>query len=683
MRSLERPSFVEGVPVVSRKNRTAMCFQCRHDKQRCDPVDRNWDELQQKCGRCSKLGYDCGPSERAQRRSRKTSPTISTTEIHHAEKSLSWTISYDDLFPWSPRHLTTSPSSDSLAFQGMEADVHTVRDHSTSYDPTGFRSSDSLAKLGDQNATRELLRWDLCVCDQAEKWLGSSDHNCKLRAAIHGVICAIQEDFEQCIKSTCCIVASGMDSAKEKTMLELYLIAYKFANPPSTTIVAQSSGEHGTNLLQESSFQDMVHTLRQSTFTHSDADFICGNIWNSTQYVYPASTGPETGVMGSYQNASAAIRRVLSETVLRKVEHRELLFGSSTGVDPDTDTVSGYPPFHLAVMHGPLPVIVKLLRDSTLQMWELDCLQRTPIHVAAYAGRIHELQCIFDYDILAAVNAGQDIFGLTPLMVAACKDDVKACTLLLRHGADHTVKDLLGRNVLALAARNGSQGAVKLLLRHGNIPPSSNLDLGELCEAIRHERGDIVDLLIGHYNRSKIINDFDLLQISAGIITARQKGFSEVADALENVESYQSRLIGATACYHQFGSYDPESDCPPAHAFNYEKSSSLMGGTTVASDTPLAQSGTTSMGRQGLVCKPPIARRRSHDRSDHRLLTKDWTSSSPAIARMPLANTQYSAADASGWDSNLGNTMLLYHNWASRSSTRRSSTRPSSTVPWS
>lgn len=192
----------------------------------------------------------------------------------------------------------------------------------------------------------------------------------------------------------------------------------------------------------------------------------------------------------------------------------------------------------------------------------LDYLQRTPIHVAAYAGRIHELQCIFDHDILAAVNAGQDIFGLTPLMVAACKDDVKAFTLLLRHGADHTVKDLLGRSVLALAARNGSQGIVRLLLRHGNIPPSSQLDLCELCEAVRHGRRDIVDLLLGRYNKSKIINDSDWLQINAGIVTARQKGFSDIVEDLENVGSCQSRLSGGTACDYQFGSYGPDRLAP-------------------------------------------------------------------------------------------------------------------------
>lgn len=250
-----------------------------------------------------------------------------------------------------------------------------------------------------------------------------------------------------------------------------------------------------------------------------------------------------------------AISRILSEISPRSFEPRELFPGPPTHVHPasDADTVFGYPPCHLAAMHGHQLVAFELWRNSASRKWELDWLQRTPVHTAAYAGKTYELQCVFDNYATAATDISKDIFGMTPLMIAACKDDVKTFNLLCRYGADLTAKDFCGRNLLALAARNGNLGVVKLLLYQDCIPPSLCPESSALCEALTHNRSDTIGLLINHYSQRKDIDQHDLQQIQAGITIAKQKGLNVIAEQLESLYSTRS--------YNEIDSISAEASC--------------------------------------------------------------------------------------------------------------------------
>lgn len=51
-------------PPVQRTRSFMNCGQCRFEHKKCLPRARDWDGQQQKCERCSHLGYPCGPSHR-------------------------------------------------------------------------------------------------------------------------------------------------------------------------------------------------------------------------------------------------------------------------------------------------------------------------------------------------------------------------------------------------------------------------------------------------------------------------------------------------------------------------------------------------------------------------------------------------------------------------------------------
>jgi len=54
---------------VTRNQRDFLkCHRCRHDGKKCDSGGRDWESKREKCLRCSRLGHECGPSERKSNR---------------------------------------------------------------------------------------------------------------------------------------------------------------------------------------------------------------------------------------------------------------------------------------------------------------------------------------------------------------------------------------------------------------------------------------------------------------------------------------------------------------------------------------------------------------------------------------------------------------------------------------
>lgn len=63
-----------------RKKRNYMeCARCRESHKKCEPAQRNWDiGRREKCDRCQRLGYLCGPPERAPKKNKKDAGLPST-----------------------------------------------------------------------------------------------------------------------------------------------------------------------------------------------------------------------------------------------------------------------------------------------------------------------------------------------------------------------------------------------------------------------------------------------------------------------------------------------------------------------------------------------------------------------------------------------------------------------------
>lgn len=84
-----------------------------------------------------------------------------------------------------------------------------------------------------------------------------------------------------------------------------------------------------------------------------------------------------------------------------------------------------------------------------------------PVHLAAgsnYLGALTELLERRPQDVDAKTN-----IGITPLMMAATEGHAEAVTLLLKFGADRTLKDDEGLTAKDVAVKNGNEALVPLL----------------------------------------------------------------------------------------------------------------------------------------------------------------------------------------------------------------------------
>lgn len=54
------------------KRNYQVCEQCRNDRQRCMPEQRDWNRTETRCDRCVKLGHACGPPNPKPRRRSRT-----------------------------------------------------------------------------------------------------------------------------------------------------------------------------------------------------------------------------------------------------------------------------------------------------------------------------------------------------------------------------------------------------------------------------------------------------------------------------------------------------------------------------------------------------------------------------------------------------------------------------------
>ena len=533
------------------------CEQCRKDKQKCTPQDRDWANGE-KCGRCRKMSYECGPSL-AKPRAPRTARTKSQKEASQPcrRDDLAEALFTDDVVVVG-RHTISATSTPASLKRRASRETFLGRPLPTPFGAEGDGAhSDSsapssqhdiavptakgleaqvcrlVARLGDQLATKQLFLSELLLCDTVTKWIGCYTKVAEIRQAIVSAVEVLEEEFQSAFQKTTTIFAHNLGPHKEKLGLKAQGLQIRFA---STTLASLTDGI-STGLMKSpasTSIEDMLHQLAKRKSDHSVADALCGAAGGRSRITHGSHPNSEEELVESYSKASQDITDVLSSIsmIFKNVKQRDLLFGPAFG---PAGSLSTYLPCHLAVRHASAAVSLKLCKRSPAwpeEPWELDYLLRTPLHCALYAGRIEIVQAICELGH-TVVDVGPDIFGLTPLAIAACKNDVRAFALLWRSGASIHRLDTEDRSVVALAARNGCQDIVNFVLSTWKALPFS--PQSELAEAIQAGHKHIADSFIAYYNGQPYSTD-NQLQIDSGITAAKDYGFDDVLAKLVSIK---------------------------------------------------------------------------------------------------------------------------------------------------
>lgn len=187
---------------------------------------------------------------------------------------------------------------------------------------------------------------------------------------------------------------------------------------------------------------------------------------------------------GSYDDFFAAIQRDDASTITALLRR---------GFDPNTRDPKGQVGLTLALQVGSLKAFDALMQARNLQVEARNAQDESPLMMAALRGHVEAVR------ILIARDADVNKPGWAPLHYAATgtqPQQPEIIALLLEHHAFIDAASPNGSTPLMMAVHYGTREAVQLLLKEGADPSLKNqLGLGAADFALRANRKDMADLI--------------------------------------------------------------------------------------------------------------------------------------------------------------------------------------------
>ena len=187
---------------------------------------------------------------------------------------------------------------------------------------------------------------------------------------------------------------------------------------------------------------------------------------------------------GSYEDFFAAIQRDDASTITALLQR---------GFDPNTRDPKGQVGLTLALQAGTLKAFHALMQARNLQVEARNAEDESPLMMAALRGHVDAVRALIARD--ADINKT----GWTPLHYAATgtqPQQPEIIALLLEHHAFIDAASPNGTTPLMMAVHYGTRESVQLLLKEGADPSLKNqLGLGAADFALRASRKDMADMI--------------------------------------------------------------------------------------------------------------------------------------------------------------------------------------------
>jgi ankyrin repeat protein len=169
------------------------------------------------------------------------------------------------------------------------------------------------------------------------------------------------------------------------------------------------------------------------------------------------------GMKATFETISSKHEKIAkaSPTKKKKIRHSEIPQPSEDLPDSPNDEPREHQHSHLArnekklleaSMNGDLQLLIRLLSEEVVNINCHDRFGISPVHNAAFYGRVKCLQYLID--TAASVNM-RDSNGCTPLHNTAIQNNQKCLKMLLDHYADPNEKDVDGNTALHKAVYKG------------------------------------------------------------------------------------------------------------------------------------------------------------------------------------------------------------------------------------
>ena len=253
--------------------------------------------------------------------------------------------------------------------------------------------------------------------------------------------------------------------------------------------------------------------------------------------------------VGNIIDSAARLSRVFNNITSNLSDHaRTVLFGLPPlgNITPDQkESLFVYPAIHLAVKYGSPETIRKVVAKSGNRYFtETGLLNLSALQLAAYTRQLHKLQTTFEKTTGVIVAwCDNDIFSLTPHLIAAYHNDEATFKLLHAHNGNMDACDIWGRSARVLCAQWNSKEVMKFILLNNISMFSPHSDL---CTAIRTGNRNMAKRLAKHYAKdAQFRTDFPQFYEEAKQL-ATEFSWQDVLDALasevqsQNVIQFQN-----------------------------------------------------------------------------------------------------------------------------------------------
>jgi ankyrin repeat protein len=167
-----------------------------------------------------------------------------------------------------------------------------------------------------------------------------------------------------------------------------------------------------------------------------------------------------------------------------------------------------------------------------------------PLHRAIQHGDPHiasHVTSLLNEYIQGGFNVDErDIFQQTALFQAAERGQEDMFRTLLQHGADTSIRDIIGRSILEVAARSGSLPIVKCLIEEKEASVDEQLSMWgstPLQAAIESGSIELIQYLLQH----EPLVSIQRYDGQSAITLATQRGFTAVVNQLEEMMDTQAR----------------------------------------------------------------------------------------------------------------------------------------------
>lgn len=445
-----------------------------------------------------------------------------------------------------------------------------------------------IKNLGDSKTTLAYLNHEVSIVREVESLLGETDRSGQIRGLLQKAVKITASQLRDMLNNSTNLRSRVKGTYKRLFHSQLLTLVNDIwiQNSGGVDFRKQSTSTTGELIQPDTQIWKESYELNKTT-THSIAEFISPFVGGNMPSTCPSVIFSLEEAVVKYQQAADDLQHCIEKINVEIAYCRPLL---ASDLSPSLQ-LKAYNAVHLAYKTGDYRVF-RSLCEKRASLFETDMLERTTLHYAVDNNDIRTVRFLIGLDREIVWKTRPDIAGLTPVALAAMRDNVEMFEELIGGYADDqpVSSPLLWsefRSALGIALRCGSEHIAALMLKR-KLYHAFASSVSDLMKAIEGQREDFARLVLQVLKRQVVLDEE---QLRCATAAARQQGFHNLVEDLHKELQQLNNATRLAACSGFEDQYFEQFDT----LMNYSSVDSQLDGTSVqfpicGSDTDVGSS---------------------------------------------------------------------------------------------